>query len=352
LFFENYSRMYPFGMQMPGRNFSADKYRYGFNGKEKDKDINSLTAYDYGFRIYNPAIGKFLSVDPLQQNYPELTPYQFASNRPIEGIDLDGLEFLSASNSYVLFFVQYDPKIKKVTSLTVHYDLSNNNRPYGLDEALKSRTNCSNCIGVDAVVGIFDLVKKSSLVKTTTEAQASDVEDPNAVGGGGVEMPKIPQNKAQERQIRKSGEFTTIVGARSARMGAIGATIEITTRVLEWRKDEAWKKYMHDVKWQSQTHGGLVLLLLEFGLENGQITESYANNQSLSQIANYLMSGNEITKWVDNKIVKDEELTKIADSLLNVYNEAVKNLEQNKLINKIQNSQKSQSDNTKAKPNL
>ena len=54
--------------------------------------MNSLTAYDYGFRIYNPAIGKFLSVDPLTEKYPELTPYQFASNTPIKAIDIDGLE--------------------------------------------------------------------------------------------------------------------------------------------------------------------------------------------------------------------------------------------------------------------
>ena len=78
---------------MPGRKYEAQSgYRYGFNGKEKDKVLNSLTAYDYGFRIYNPGIGKFLSVDPLSQKYPELTPFQFASNTPIQAIDLDGLE--------------------------------------------------------------------------------------------------------------------------------------------------------------------------------------------------------------------------------------------------------------------
>ncbi|MFT3676813.1 MAG: RHS repeat-associated core domain-containing protein [Chitinophagaceae bacterium] len=84
---------YPFGMGMPGRKYSEDEYRYGFNGKEKDSDINSLTAYDYGFRIYNPAIGRFLSVDPLIKEYPYLTPYQFASNMPIFAIDRDGREF-------------------------------------------------------------------------------------------------------------------------------------------------------------------------------------------------------------------------------------------------------------------
>jgi RHS repeat-associated protein len=82
----------PFGMQMVGRTFDAGTYRYGFNGKELDKEINSTTTYDYGFRIYSPAIGRFLSVDPLTYSYPYYSPYQFSGNMPIAAIDLDGLE--------------------------------------------------------------------------------------------------------------------------------------------------------------------------------------------------------------------------------------------------------------------
>ena len=81
---------------MPGRSYSAtSEYRYGFNGKENDKDI-SAGGQDYGLRIYDSRLGKFLSVDPLTDVYPELTPYQFASNRPIDGIDLDGAEYTRA----------------------------------------------------------------------------------------------------------------------------------------------------------------------------------------------------------------------------------------------------------------
>lgn len=43
-------------------------------------------------RIYDPRLGKFLSTDPIAREYPELTPYQYASNTPIQAIDLDGLE--------------------------------------------------------------------------------------------------------------------------------------------------------------------------------------------------------------------------------------------------------------------
>ncbi len=80
-------------MTMPGRGYNAGSYRYGFNGKEDDNDITN-GGQDYGMRIYDKRLGRFLSVDPITNQYPSLTPYQFASNRPIDGIDQDGLEYL------------------------------------------------------------------------------------------------------------------------------------------------------------------------------------------------------------------------------------------------------------------
>lgn len=80
-------------MQMPGRTFSSASYRYGFNGKENDNDVKGNgNQQDYGMRIYDPRLGKFLSVDPLSSKYAMLTPFQFASNTPIQAIDLDGTE--------------------------------------------------------------------------------------------------------------------------------------------------------------------------------------------------------------------------------------------------------------------
>jgi RHS repeat-associated protein len=87
-------------MLMPGRSYSGTgAYRYGFNGKEKDPEVKGMGAqYDYGFRIYDPRLGRFLSVDPLTQSYPWYTPYQFAGNMPIWAIDLDGLEEMKGNS--------------------------------------------------------------------------------------------------------------------------------------------------------------------------------------------------------------------------------------------------------------
>lgn len=87
---------YPFGMQMPGRSYIAGSslnYRYGFNGKENDNEVEGTgNQIDYGMRVYDPRIGRFLSVDPLTNKYPWYAPYQYAGNQPIWAIDLDGLE--------------------------------------------------------------------------------------------------------------------------------------------------------------------------------------------------------------------------------------------------------------------
>ncbi len=79
---------------MPGRIYTSNTYRYGFNGKENDDEAKGITGsqQDYGFRVYDPRLGRFLSVDPLAMNYPWLTVYQFAENDPVQFVDIDGRE--------------------------------------------------------------------------------------------------------------------------------------------------------------------------------------------------------------------------------------------------------------------
>jgi RHS repeat-associated protein len=84
------SNDYPGGQ---GSNDMYGAYRYGFNGKENDNEVKGAgNQQDYGMRIYDPRLGRFLSVDPLTYSYPYYSPYHFAGNMPIAAIDLDGLE--------------------------------------------------------------------------------------------------------------------------------------------------------------------------------------------------------------------------------------------------------------------
>ncbi|MDF2380349.1 hypothetical protein JMG10_02640 [Nostoc ellipsosporum NOK] len=155
---------YPFGMGMPGRKVASEGYRYGFNGKEEDKDIHSTTIYDYGFRVYNPALGKFLSVDPLRGKYPWYTPYQFSGNKPIACIDLDGLE--------EQWKVEFDPRVdyKPVFDAPGVLPGVNNAIHNGLSFVWNGVVGSASDLlfgtwnlGVDAVYGKFDQVYATDL---------------------------------------------------------------------------------------------------------------------------------------------------------------------------------------------
>lgn len=107
---------YAFGSPLPGRQGAATTgYRYGFNGKENDSETGTQ---DYGFRIYNPSLGKFLSVDPLSDEYPWNSTYAFAENKPINGIDLEGAEFFATYLAYVQL-LKAEAAVKKINALTV-----------------------------------------------------------------------------------------------------------------------------------------------------------------------------------------------------------------------------------------
>ncbi|MBL4707002.1 MAG: hypothetical protein JKY48_00990 [Flavobacteriales bacterium] len=90
---QSYADYYPFGMQMPERYGRANKYRYGFQGQERDDEIKGDgNSVNYKYRMHDPRLGRFFAVDPLAPEYPHYTPYQFSGNKLISHVELEGLE--------------------------------------------------------------------------------------------------------------------------------------------------------------------------------------------------------------------------------------------------------------------
>ena len=93
---------------MPGRKASLDVYRFGFNGKENDNEAKGEgNQQDYGMRIYDPRVGRFLSVDPMAGKYAGVSTYHAFANNPLLFIDPDGgknmiyFVFLDDGNSHL-----------------------------------------------------------------------------------------------------------------------------------------------------------------------------------------------------------------------------------------------------------
>jgi RHS repeat-associated protein len=124
----NVNDYYSYGSTINERtyDYSSTKFRFAFNGKELDNEVYGFGNFqDYGARMYNTRLGRFISADPLivgQKKYAWLSGYQFASNRPIDGIDVDGLEGFQ----YLELIKKNDgsTQIKRIVELDIYIAIS------------------------------------------------------------------------------------------------------------------------------------------------------------------------------------------------------------------------------------
>jgi RHS repeat-associated protein len=125
----------PFGAVLEGRSWSAESgYRYGFQAQEEDAELWE-GAVNYKYRVEDPRLGRFFSVDPLFRQYPFNGVYTFSENIVIWAIELEGLEAcftnngrqLSNQESKVAFEskgLKHDPSSQEV--YLVDYDAAKN----------------------------------------------------------------------------------------------------------------------------------------------------------------------------------------------------------------------------------
>jgi RHS repeat-associated protein len=147
---------YPFGSEMPGRTYSSDKYKFGFNGKEKDDEMKgSGNSLDFGARMYDSRVGRWSAIDPSIQKYPYSSPYCFVLNKPIIANDPNG--------EYIMFrFYSQDSKAKLCNVI---------NNYFGIDVAtIDDNKLVMNKKGID----IGNLSEEQLIVYNNLKAQTEE----------------------------------------------------------------------------------------------------------------------------------------------------------------------------------
>jgi len=116
---------YPFGLNHKGYNDIGNGYgnsvakKFKFGGKELQDDLiggKNLDWYDFSARNYDPALGRWMNIDPMAELMYSHSPYNFAFNNPVYFVDLDGMA-PSGGNAFTDYYdngrglIIYDPNV-------------------------------------------------------------------------------------------------------------------------------------------------------------------------------------------------------------------------------------------------
>ena len=93
---------YAYGGPYGDWNTNADVQPLKFLGKEWDHQ-HGLDLYDFGARLYDPAVGRWTTMDPLCEKYYSVSPYAYCHNNPVNRIDPDGRDDYYSVGGQFLF---------------------------------------------------------------------------------------------------------------------------------------------------------------------------------------------------------------------------------------------------------
>ncbi len=123
------SNYYPFGLSHKGYNGNVSPYgnsvakKYMFGGKEYQDELD-LAWYDVTARNYDPALGRWMNLDPLAEQMRRHSPYNYAFDNPIFFIDYDGMApcppGVDCSSKWEVFKMEFTETVKSMGNNIKH----------------------------------------------------------------------------------------------------------------------------------------------------------------------------------------------------------------------------------------
>ena len=75
----------PYGKVLATSGTDASRFRFTGHERDAESGLDYMLARSYAYEV-----GRFLRPDPMQDEYPALSPYAYANNNPLKYVDPDG----------------------------------------------------------------------------------------------------------------------------------------------------------------------------------------------------------------------------------------------------------------------
>ena len=114
---------YPYGLTWQQAEQPIGTNAYLFTGKEWQA-LDGVDLYDFAARFYQPRFGRWLSVDPLHEQYLDISPYAYCGNDPVNRVDKDGKKIYFASGVSQEFKDKFAATIKYMNTRGTSGDIA------------------------------------------------------------------------------------------------------------------------------------------------------------------------------------------------------------------------------------